>query len=316
MQSAMGTSSHEHEPCSVKVGSSPTLETSSPPTDRNHTGNRSFRRLTDPVAALRQIGAVRRAVIIVNDLAPGSKSARWKNLFAFTLGNKVELTEVHVSHFDGAFAAARGAAAWGAELVIVVGGDGTVNACVNGVGDSHTRIAVMPAGTANDPAHLVGQQCEVGADAAGMDAWQRLDIDAISSNGTRYYSTGGMGWVADVAATANRWRSGSHVRRWLLSFLGSLIYPLACLAVILFSRKLGARYDVRYTDARTGREHTVDFDGYGMLAANCPKVGSSFELAPVSQMDDGVFELPAPRGCACCARCSPPSAASCSSCPR
>lgn len=258
---------------------------------RNVGGNRTFRRLTDPVAALRQIGAVRRAVIVVNDLAPGAKTARWKNLLQHKLGARVELTEVHVSHFDGAYAAARGAAAWGAELVVVVGGDGTVNACVNGVDDTHTRIAVMAAGTANDLAHLVGQTCEVGADAAGMESWQRLDIDAITSNGTRYYSTGGMGWVADVAATANRWRVGGPVRRKLLSLLGSVIYPLACLAVILFSRKLGARYHVRYTDARTGREHVIDVDGYGLLAANCKRVGSSFTLAPVSEMDDGAFEL-------------------------
>jgi diacylglycerol kinase family enzyme len=291
MQYAVATYGHEPNADSVRDESVTTIETPSPVTTRNPTGNRTFRRLTDPVAALRQIGAVRRAVIVVNDLAPGAKNARWKNLMAYTLGDRVELTEVHVSHFEGAYAAARGAAAWGAELVIAVGGDGTVNACVNGVDDTHTRIAVMPAGTANDLAHLVGQQGEVGADAAGMESWERVDIDAITSNGIRYYSTGGMGWVADVAATANRWRIGGSIRRKLLSLLGSLIYPLACLAVILFSRRLGARYNVRYTDARTGHEHEVDLDGYGLLAANCKRVGSSFTLAPVSEMDDGAFEL-------------------------
>src|SRR6185503_13121527 len=94
-------------------------------------GRSRFHRLANPVAALRQLGAVRRAVIVVNELAPGARAAQWKSLFRETLGAQVELTEVRVRHFEGAFNAARGAAAWGAELVIAVGGDGTVNACVN-----------------------------------------------------------------------------------------------------------------------------------------------------------------------------------------
>ena len=247
--------------------------------------------MTNPGAALRQLGTVRRAVIVVNELAPSARDADWKQLFQKTLGDHVELAEVRVSHFAGAFAAARGAAAWGAELVIAVGGDGTVNACVNGIGDAPTRLAVVPAGTANDLAHLVGQHGLPTEDAMSMSAWERKDLDAIEVNGTRFYSAGGMGWVADVAATANRWRAGSWLRRWLLARVGSIIYTVACLAVIFGRTRIGAHFKIRYQDATTGRDEELDLDGYGVLIASSAKVGRNFYLVPSSRMDDGAFEM-------------------------
>ncbi len=248
-------------------------------------------RLTNPVAALRQLGAVRRAVIVVNELAPGARAAQWKKLFRETLGDHVELTEVRVRSFESAFAAARGACAWGAELVIAVGGDGTVNACVNGIGDAPTRLAVVPAGTANDLAHLVGQHGIPTRDAMAMASWERKDIDAIDVNGTRYYSAGGMGWVADVANMANRWRSGSWLRRWVLARVGSLLYSLAAIAVIFGKQRIGAKTTIRYTDAVDGREKTLALDACGVVVTSSKKVGNSFHLVSTSEMDDGRFEL-------------------------
>jgi diacylglycerol kinase (ATP) len=254
-------------------------------------GHSRFHRVTNPVAALRQLGAVRRAVIVVNELAPGARSAHWKQLFRETLGDQVELTEVRVSHFEGAYAAARGAVAWGAELVIAVGGDGTANAIVNGLGDSSTRLAVVPAGTANDLAHLVGQHGIPDQDVMAMASWERKDIDAIDVNGTRYYSAGGLGFVADIAHRANRWRAGSRLRRWALSWLGPFIYTIASMAVILGKQRLGARTKIQYTDSADGLDKTLELDALGVIVASSKKVGKSFHLVPTSEMDDGRFEL-------------------------
>ena len=291
MQSSEATDQVDEVRSGVTNESEPTLPSFSLLTATDLGGHSRFHQLTNPVASLRQLGAVRRAVIVVNELAPGARAARWKSLFRETLGAQVELIEVRVRHFEGAFAAARGAAAWGAELVIAVGGDGTVNACVNGLGDSATRLAVVPAGTANDLAQLVGQHGIPTEDAVTMASWERKDIDAIDVNGTRYYSAGGLGWVADVAQTANKWRSGGFLRRWLLSGLGSLIYTIACVAVIFGKARLGARTKIRYTDATDGQDKVLDLDAVGVLVASSKKVGKSFHLAPVSEMDDGRFEL-------------------------
>src|SRR5438132_3858949 len=48
-----------------------------------------------------------------------------------------------------ATAIARDAAASGKEVVIVSGGDGTINEAVNGIAGTDTGLAVLPGGTAN-----------------------------------------------------------------------------------------------------------------------------------------------------------------------
>ncbi len=228
---------------------------------------------------------------MVNELAPGARDAAWRDVFASTLGPHIEVTEVRVRHFAGVSAAARGAVAWGAELVIAVGGDGTVNACVNGIGNSDTRLVVVPAGTANDIARISGQTLRPGHDSLEHADWKRKEIDALMANGVRYYSAGGAGWAAEVAHTANRWRSGTPARRWLLARLGSLIYTLACVSVIFLRRRLSAQYKVQYTDASTGENKEFEVDAWGVLVANTDRIGKAFVLAPVSKVDDGVFEL-------------------------
>ena len=42
----------------------------------NFGGDSGCHRLANPVAALRQLGAVRRAVVVVNELAPGAAAAK------------------------------------------------------------------------------------------------------------------------------------------------------------------------------------------------------------------------------------------------
>lgn len=233
-----------------------------------------------------QLSDRRRAVMIVHDLAPRARALPWYDLVQARLGDRADLLEVRVDSFAAAEDAARRAAETSADLVIAVGGDGTVNACVNGIGRARTRLAVVPAGTANDLARIIGQSCEPEA----LVFWEPREIDALTVNDTRFYSVGGFGWVAQVAETANRWRAGS-LRRRVLAHLGSVLYTIACLFVIAFARRIGGVFRVRYTDADSGAERALQVDAYTLLIANFDSVGEGFKLAEDSNPNDGVFEM-------------------------
>ena len=229
----------------------------------------------------------RRAAIVLHELAPLARSVPWYDIISAKLGARTEVTEVRVRSFEDATTAARSAAASGVDLVIAIGGDGTANACMNGIGDARTRLAVVPAGTANDLARTVGQS----ADPERLVLWEPRELDAIAMNGLRFYSVGGLGWVARVAETANRWRSGGGLRRWLLARIGSLLYGAACVFVILFGRRLGAPYRVRYQTAADDQVYDVELRAFGLLMANFGSVGGTFKLSRDSSPTDGVFEL-------------------------
>ena len=109
---------------------------------------------------------------------------------------KGHLVEPRVTLEAGdASAMAAAAAHAGADVVIAVGGDGTVNEVINGLDGFETPLGIIPVGTANDFAMQAGIPAD--ADHA-MDVILRrkpVRIDTASLNGRRFLnvSTGGVG---------------------------------------------------------------------------------------------------------------------------
>lgn len=73
-----------------------------------------------------------RAVLIVNPNATSTTRAT-RDLLAHALESRVKLTVVHTDHRGHAIEIARDAARGDVDVLIVHGGDGTVNEVVNGV---------------------------------------------------------------------------------------------------------------------------------------------------------------------------------------
>ena len=104
-----------------------------------------------------------RAVLIVNPNATSTTPAG-RDLLAHALESRVKLTVAHTDHRGHAIEIARDAARDGIDVVIVHGGDGTVNEVVNGMlGEprpdrrSGARpSAVVPGGSANVFARSLG----------------------------------------------------------------------------------------------------------------------------------------------------------------
>src|SRR5687767_15873310 len=92
---------------------------------------------------------------------------------------------------------AREGAARGVDVVVAVGGDGTINEVVNGLDGSDVPLGIIPLGTANDFARQVGIPDD--PDHAMDVVLQRkpMAFDMASLNGRRLLnvSTGGVGAV-------------------------------------------------------------------------------------------------------------------------
>jgi diacylglycerol kinase family enzyme len=96
-----------------------------------------------------------RAVLIVNPNATSTTAAA-RDLLAHALESRVHLTVAHTDHRGHATEIARAAARDGMDVVIVHGGDGTVNEVVNGVlgppaGSDHGHVRWESARTLSKP---------------------------------------------------------------------------------------------------------------------------------------------------------------------
>ena len=172
---------------------------------------------------------------------------------------------------------ARAAAGAGAELVVAVGGDGTLNEVVNGVMDVEWagRLAVIPTGTANDFASGFEVPTDVeGALEVALEG-RALEADVARAN-ERYFinvSTGGFG------ATATE-ETPSEAKR----LLGPWAYVVT--GVKKFS-------ELRPSKARFERPDAPDWDGEVMLFAvgNGKRTGGGSLLTPRAELSDGELDV-------------------------
>lgn len=119
-----------------------------------------------------------------------------------------DLTEVETAHRDHATELSREAADEGVDVVVVLGGDGTVNEAANGLLDSGTALAALPGGSTNVFARTIGLAPKPPAAAVQLaDAMARRSTRRIgtgTANGRAFLFHAGMGFDAAVVAQVER----------------------------------------------------------------------------------------------------------------
>ncbi|MFC9936656.1 diacylglycerol/lipid kinase family protein [Nocardiopsis alba] len=151
-----------------------------------------------------------RALFIVNPKAT-TTTDRTREVILDALASELDVTTVETAYRDHARELAREASSRGYELVLSLGGDGTVNEVVNGLLSTpkdlpRPRYAVIPGGSANvfirslgvsgDPIEATGQI--LGAIRAGRE--REVNLGRITGDQDDRYFTfcAGFGWDADV----------------------------------------------------------------------------------------------------------------------
>ena len=146
-------------------------------------------------------------LLIVNSSA-SSVTARAKVVIQKALSADHEVTLAETSRRGHAARLAQGAAATGTELVVVLGGDGTLNEAANGLAGTATALAPLPGGSTNVFARTIGLPDDpVEATGALLDAVARRSIRRVGlgSVNKRYFLFHcGIGYDAAVVALVER----------------------------------------------------------------------------------------------------------------
>jgi diacylglycerol kinase family enzyme len=171
-----------------------------------------------------------RALLVVNPKAT-TTSERSRDVLVRALRSEVELTVAYTRRRGHAAALARDAAADGADLIVTLGGDGTVNEVVNGLmtasGDDGSpkagdrpALAVVPGGSTNVFARAVGMPKDW-AEGAGviLEALRegRTRTIGLGRADDRYFTfCAGLGIDAEVVRRVERARlRGRTSTPWL-----------------------------------------------------------------------------------------------------
>lgn len=172
----------------------------------------------------------------------------------------------------------------GADVILAVGGDGTLNAVINGMRESRAALALLPAGSANDFAAQNGCGASLQDLSRAILRGTRRRVDLIDVNGWRYATDGGIGLCASIARTAVRMRANGATAAGR-GKLGSSLYPLATVRTLAENARHSRRMYVRAAGWRGEISSSL------LMINNQRLLGGHFPIAPDARSDDGLFDV-------------------------
>lgn len=162
----------------------------------------------------------------------------------------------------------------GAELVVCVGGDGTVRECAQSLAGTSVPLAIVPTGSANLTARAVG--VPAGLDAALATAFGGRDVrvDLATADGAVFTAMAGMGLDAAVVAA-----TPGAVRR----LAGWPAYAGAATSQLL-------RRPVTFTLRLDGGE-PLTRRARSVTVGNSGALPGGFVILPDARVDDGELDV-------------------------
>jgi diacylglycerol kinase (ATP) len=160
------------------------------------------------------------------------------------------------------------------ELVVVVGGDGTVNEVANGLALSDVRLGIMPTGTANVLARdlNIPLELEAAASIVASGAVRKIDLGVI--DGHYFTLMAGLGFDAEVVS----------------GVLGSVKAWIGAGAYILKGLETLTRYQA--TDLVLEMpDQTITTRGYLTVVSNSATYSYDLKITPQAALDDGVLDI-------------------------
>jgi YegS/Rv2252/BmrU family lipid kinase len=167
---------------------------------------------------------------------------------------------------------AREAVAEGYEIIVAVGGDGSINEVASALLHTEAVLGIVPAGSGNGLAMHLGYGRDIAAAVQKLNTAEMHEIDCGTLNGKPFFNIAGIGFDGLVSNLMK----GRHWRGLLPYFLTSV--------------EAGLTY--------TPRECAIEIDDlcrtekcFAITVANGPMYGYNFQIAPDARIDDGVFSV-------------------------
>jgi len=216
----------------------------------------------------------RRALIVANPIAGRGKGAEAARELEEGLRQLGVPTAVQLTRTRGDAQEMVASCDPEVDLVVAVGGDGTLREVLEGLNDAEVPVGILPLGTANVLAHELGLPRDVHATLEILAEKHTRKVDVATVNGELSFMVTGVGVDAMTVREVERSRRGPITK---FSYFGPVLRTLS-----------------RYRAPRLKVE--VDGEGlpeeYGLvLVSNTINYGGLLNLDAETRLDDGRFEV-------------------------
>jgi YegS/Rv2252/BmrU family lipid kinase len=229
--------------------------------------------------------------MIVNPRSAGDKTQRQWPALRELVREQLGAFDEHFTRAPGdATALTRAALRGGAELVVAVGGDGTINEVVNGFFDGDTAVApsaalgIMPAGTGGDFIKTLDIPNDARAALARIKRASVRPADVGRVSFVDHAGNPAQRYFINIASFGISGLVDRYVNQSSKALGGTLSFALATLRASVAYKNEPVRLTIDGGTAREGRIYTV-------AVANGRYFGGGMKIAPQAELDDGQLDI-------------------------
>ena len=157
-------------------------------------------------------------------------------------------------------------------IIIAIGGDGTVNEVVNGIIGKDVMLGIIPKGTANLIARAYGIPKNTNKALDIIDFKRRKKIDIGNINGRNFIIAAGIGIDAEMY---------KNVEPELKKMFGEVAYSVSMVKTMLNYKP----------DELIVKINNKKYKGYYVLFCNMGKFSKVFQILPEAKEDDGLLDI-------------------------
>ena len=159
------------------------------------------------------------------------------------------------------------------DIIVAVGGDGTVNEVASAIAGTNTILGIIPFGSGNGLSRFLSIPMDVEGAFKTINQARVINIDAAKMNGQWFFNMAGMGFDAHISHV---FAHGSKKRGFFSYFKSSL--------------KEIANYKAQnYRVSIDGVEHNSE--AFMLSMANSSQYGNNAHISPQASIQDGLLDV-------------------------
>lgn len=185
---------------------------------------------------------------------------------------KFDFSIVETKYIAHACEITRDAVGMGIDIVVAVGGDGTVNEVARSLVGTATALGILPCGSGNGMARHLGIPLEVNGAIDFINNSQTVSVDYGKINGQPFFCTCGVGFDALVS---NSFANGKH--RGPLGYMHNMLVDW-----------LQYKPEIFEIETETGTEK---YHAFLIACGNASQYGNNAYIAPRASMCDGLLSV-------------------------
>lgn len=214
----------------------------------------------------------RKALFIINPISGGKKKDGVPELIKDTVDAGV--MEPVIAFSDGiAHARVIAAEAVGKfDIVVAVGGDGTVNEVASAIVDTDTSLGIVPFGSGNGLSRFLGIPMDTRDAIKNLASGRTEIIDSARINGQPFFNMAGMGFDAHISEIFSHGK-----KRGFISYIKSSIKEV-----------VGYQPQNYHLDI-DGKKY--NYKAFMLSIANSSQYGNNVHISPKASLQDGLLDV-------------------------